>query len=107
MTLEELKALEALDRAATAGPWYVRRLDDELCMGAIAVSTRPDTGANEGMRSGAWPGAEIVAACLVQAPPYVVPQDDRYEENAQLIAAIRTALPDLLRLAHLALQRED
>ena len=100
----ELDALEALDKAASAGPWYVRRLDDELCQGAYAVSTRPDTGASEDMRSGRWPGEEIVAACLIQAPPYVVPADDRFEENARLIVAVRNALPELLNLARLGLR---
>lgn len=106
MTLEELEALEALERVASTAPWYVRQLDDEMRMSAIAVSTRPDTGVNEDMRSGIWPGSQIVAACLVQSPPYVVPGDDRHEENAQLIAAMRTALPDLLRLARLGLRRQ-
>jgi hypothetical protein len=106
MTLEELEALQALERTASPGPWYVRQLDDEMRMGAIAVSTHPDTGANEDMRSGTWPGSQVVAACLVQSPPYVVPGDDRHEENAQLIAATRTALPELLRLARLGLLRE-
>jgi len=105
MTLEQLDALEALERSASAGPWYVRRLDDEMCMGAYAVATTPDTGTNEGMRSGTWPGSEVVAACLIQSPPYAVPADDRYEENAKLIATMRTVLPDLMRLARLALER--
>ena len=83
MTFEQLEALEALEQMASAGPWYVRELDDELRMGAYAVSTRPDTGANEDMRSGTWPGSEIVAACLIQSPPYAVPADDRYLENAK------------------------
>ena len=81
------------------GPWFVRTLDDELRTGAIAVSTKPDTGLNEDVRSGAWPGEEIVAACLIQNPPYVVPADDRFEENAAMIAAVRSALPELIRLA--------
>lgn len=106
MTLKELEALEAPERAASTGPWYVRQLDDEMRMGAIAVSTHPEAGANENMRSSTWPGSQIVAACLVQSPPYVVPGDDRHQENAQLIAAMRTALPDLLRLARLGLRRE-
>jgi len=79
-------------------------LDDELRMGAIAVSTRPDSGRNEDMRSGTWPGEEIVAACLLQSPPYVIPADDRFEKNAELIATVRTALPELLRLARLGLE---
>lgn len=106
MTFEQLEALEALERIASAGPWYVRELDDEMCMGAYAVSTKPDTGANEGMRSGTWPGSEIVAACLIQSPPYVVPADDRYKENARLIAAMRSALPELLRLARRGLENQ-
>lgn len=105
MTLDDLNALDALERAATAGPWYVRQLDDELCMGAIAVSTHPHAGADESLRSGTWPGHEVVAACLIQSPPYVVPADDKWEENAHLIAAVRNAMPDLIRLAKLGLDR--
>ena len=106
MTSDELNRLAALEQAATPGPWYVRELDDEACMGAFAVSTRQDTGGNESMRSGAWPGKEMVAACLVQSPPYVVPADGRHEENAKLIAVMRTALPELLRLACVGLAFE-
>ncbi len=106
MTLEELEALAALEWAASAGPWYVRHLDDDMRMGAIAVSTHPDSGASEDMRSGTWPSSQVVAACLIQSPPYVVPGDDRQEENARRIAAVRTALPDLLRLARLGLNRQ-
>ena len=73
-------------------------------MGAYAVSTHPETGNSEDMRSGSWPSSEIVAACLIQSPPYVTPADDRYRENAMLIARVRSALPELLRLASLGLQ---
>lgn len=107
MTFDEVNALEALHRAASAGPWHVRKLDDELRTGALAVSTSPDTGANEDMRSGTWPGSELVAVCLIQSPPYVVPADDRHEENARLIAAVRTALPELLHLARLGLASQS
>jgi hypothetical protein len=87
----------------TCGSWM---MIFDIRMGAIAVSTHPDTGANEDMRSGTWPGSQMVAACLVQSPPYVVPGDDHHAENAQLIAAMRTALPHLLRLARLGLRQE-
>jgi hypothetical protein len=33
----------------------------------------------------------VVAACLIQSPPYVVPADKKWDENAQLIAAVRNA----------------
>lgn len=103
MTPEQLDELAALEHAASAGPWYVRDLDDQTCMGARAVSTKPDTGRNESMRAGTWPGAEIVAACLIQDPAYVVPADDRFEQNAAFIAAVRNAFPELVRLARLGL----
>jgi hypothetical protein len=105
MTDGDLDRLDALGKAATAGPWYVRRFDDEMRQGAYAVSTSPgpSTGEDEDMRSGTWPGEDIVAACLIQSPPYVVPADDRFEENARLIAAVRNALPEPIRLARLGL----
>ena len=104
MTEAELDALSRLEEAATPGPWFVRTLDDELRAGAIAVSTRLDSGLNEDMRSGSWPSEEIVAACLIQNPPYVVPADDRFAENAAMIAAVRSALPELIRLARRGLR---
>ncbi len=107
MTPDLLDQLAALDGSASPGPWFVRRLDDELCMGAYAVSTKPATGRNESMRTGEWPGEDIVAACLIQSPPYVVPSDDRFEENASLIAATRNALPELVRLARIGLLAES
>ena len=107
MTELDLNELTRLDAAATPSPWFVRTLDDEYCMGAVAVSTKPDTGNNEGMRSGQWPSQEIVAVCLIQQPPYVVPDDGQYDENAELIAAVRNALPELLRLAKLGLASEQ
>lgn len=107
MTHEELDQLAVLSEAATRGPWHVRHLNDEMHQCAYAVSTKPDTGAGEDMRSGVWPGDEIVAACLIQSPPYVIPSDDKFQENAQLIAAVRTALPELIRLARRGLQLES
>lgn len=106
MTLEDLDKLTAVERAATPGPWHVRLLDDDMCQGAVAVSTRPDTGlGGQSMRAGTWPSEEIVAACLIQSPPYVVPADDRSDENARLIAEMRNAMPELLRLAAIALHQ--
>jgi hypothetical protein len=103
MTQADLDELARLGGAATPGPWFVRILDDEHCMGAVTLSTKFDAGTAESMRSGNKPGDEIIAACLIQQPPYVVPADGRYDENAALIAAVRTALPELLRLAKLGL----
>jgi len=103
MTQKDLDALASLEAAATPGPWHVRFMDDVHCMSAVAVSTKPDTGKHESMRAGGWPGEEIVAATLIQEPSYVIPSDDRWDENAALIANVRSALPELLRLARLGL----
>ncbi|MBS7695665.1 MULTISPECIES: hypothetical protein [unclassified Chelatococcus] len=99
----DLDQLERLAAQATPGPWFVRFLDDIHAMSAVAVATRPATGGGKSMRFGEWPSGEVIAACLIQEPPYVVPTDERYDENAALIAAMRNALPELLRLARLGL----
>ena len=107
MTQDDLEAIAALDAAATPAPWHVRFLDDERCMSAVAISTQPDTGSHESMWTGGWPGEEIIAATLIQAPAYVIPSDNRWHENANLIAVMRSTLPELLRLARLGLAAEQ
>ncbi|MEI6643637.1 MAG: hypothetical protein WCL10_16530 [Novosphingobium sp.] len=104
MKIEDLNRLEALRAVATPGPWHVCRLDDQLCQGAIAISNHPQSQRVLSMHAGDWPGHDIIAACLIQDPPYAVIADNRFEENAALIAAVRNHLPELLRLAKLALE---
>jgi hypothetical protein len=100
-----LDALEELDQAASTAPWFVEHLDDDMCMGLVAVANgRPST-APLGGRD--WRGDQIVAACLVQSPPYVSPVDERWDQNAQLIAQMRNALPDLIRLARIGFDYEQ
>ena len=91
--------LGQLDEAATPGPWYVRFMDDNMCMGAIAVGTEPDHGKNEALVDRAVFG--VLAATLIQDPPYMMRADEREKENAELIAAMGNALPELLRLARI------
>jgi hypothetical protein len=107
MTLAELDDLQELDAVATPGPWYVRLMDDVHCMSAVVVSTKPDTGLNECMRVDTWPTGEIVAGCLIQEPRYADVADQRWDENAELIARVRTVLPELLKLARLGLATVD
>lgn len=96
----DLDALASLDRAATPGPWHVGRFDDEHFMSAISVEALLPG------RSG-QSTSEVIAATLIQQPPYVVPSDNRDLENAQLIAEMRNALPELLRLAVIGLASEQ
>ncbi|MBQ1025468.1 hypothetical protein [Micromonospora sp. C95] len=94
MTDQELAEIEDLANAATPGPWYVRQLDDDFAMSLVAISTSPDTGFGE-----RWPDFdhhEIVAATLVQQPRYVDVADERWDENAQLIASARQNIPRLI-----------
>jgi hypothetical protein len=106
MTGIDLDRLQELDRAASPGPWFVRHLDDDHAMSAVAVSTQPETGDFGSMREGDWPLDVVVAACLLQQPRYVDPPDQKWDENAVLIAEVRTALPELLRLARIGLAQE-
>ena len=100
MTAADLDALTALDRAATPGPWYVRAMDDENATCATAVATKPNTsGDNDDLSSSTYHG--VVAATSIQHHDYIVPADGRSRENAALIAAVRTAIPELLRLARI------
>src|ERR1700749_3802694 len=65
ITDTQLEELLALARNATPRPWYVRRLDDDVAMSLLAISTVPDTGKGE-----RWPNfdsKEIVAETLVQS----------------------------------------
>ncbi len=104
MNIDDLRKLANLERNASPAPWHVRHFDDDACMGAVAIARTSETFSNESMRAGTWPSEDVVAACLIQSPPYAMVDDDRFEENAELIAAVRNALPELLRLAELALK---
>jgi hypothetical protein len=105
MEPELLDILEKLDQTASTAPWSVEQLDDDMCMGLVAVTNGKPSTAELGGRD--WRGDHVVAACLVQSPPYVSPIDARWEENARLIAEMRNALPELIRLARIGLDREQ
>jgi hypothetical protein len=99
-TAADLDVLTALDHAATPGPWYVRAMDDENSACAMAVATKPNTSGDDDDLSGSTYHG-VVAATSIQHHDYVVPADGRSHENAALIAGVRTALPELLRLARI------
>ena len=101
----DFDALDSLDRAATPGPWYQRSMDDDMCMGACAVATKPNTSGDNDQLCDYWVHG-VIAATLIQHPEYVIPADGRSRENAELIAAVRNALPELLRLARIGAEVE-
>lgn len=100
-----LDRLRTLDQAATPGPWYVRLMDDDLCMGATAIATEPNTSGDNDQLCDYWVHG-VIAATLIQYPEYVIPRDGRDRENAELIVAMRNALPELLRLARIGAEAE-
>jgi len=106
MTQLDLDDLARLNDRATPGPWFVRHLDDVHCMSAVAISIAPDRSADEAFNDGSWIGEEMVAATLIQQPRYVSPADSLWDENAELIARSRNALPELLRLARIGQEIE-
>lgn len=97
--------LSTLDQAATPGPWYVRSMDDDLCMGATAIATKPNTSGDNDQLCDYWVHG-VIAATLIRHPEYVIPSDGRDRENAELIVAIRDTLPELLRLARVGAEAE-
>lgn len=94
LTDEDLDAIEARARAATAGPWYVCYLDDDHAMNLTAVATEViPTGTR-------WPNfdpAKVVAATLVQQPRYVSHAAECWDEDADFIAQARADVPRLLQ----------
>jgi hypothetical protein len=52
MNSDILERLAQLDKAATPGPWFVRLLDDEHAMSAVAVCTKAQPGVGGSMREG-------------------------------------------------------
>jgi hypothetical protein len=99
LTQIDLHELAMLDADATAGPWVQDRFDDEDFMTAIGVRANlPDPQGNL--------MSEFVVATQIQQPPYINPSDGKEIENARLIAAMRNALPELLRLAAIGLASE-
>ena len=105
MHREDLNALTGIERAATPAPWFVRALNDDACMSGVGIATTPDPLDGDAL-VGDWPDTGLVAACLLQSPPYIIPDDGLYHQNAELIAAMRNAMPKLLRLASIGLQHD-
>jgi len=92
---EQLEELEKLAESATPRPWYVRRLDDDVAMSLIGISTQKDSGLGE--RFGVmFEGTELLAATLIQHPRYVDSADEKWHENADYIVAAANALPSLI-----------
>lgn len=108
MTHDELNKLEELLAAATPGPWQVLRIDDALAMSAIGISVgSADSSAFEGGRSGDWPSEGLIAGTLVQTPNLIAHSDRRWQENAELIVALRNAAPELIQLARRTMDGGD
>lgn len=72
-------------------------------MSALAISTEPPVG-TDCPSFDEWEAERMVAACLIKSPAYAIPGDQRYGEHAALIAAVRNALPELIRLATIGLK---
>jgi hypothetical protein len=105
MNEKRIDEIAALEQAASAAPWHVTELSDDVGMSAVTITKNPST-AREYIAFPEWISEDVVAACLVQSPSLANVDDHRSHENALLIAAMRNALPELLRLAKLGLAFE-
>lgn len=104
MTADQLEKLTELEKDASPGPWYVIHPDDDMHMGAVAISLSDRLSDDANMRTGTWPSDDVIAACLVQSPPYATIRDGKFEANAALIAEMRNNFAELLRLAKKGLE---
>ncbi len=94
LTPEERAAIRERESKATAGPWHSHNPDDSSSMNCYCVSAlkiEPDV---------YWDDTTgIIAATLIQTPLTIGnnPKDgDKWEEDAEFIAAARTDIPRLL-----------
>lgn len=91
----DLEALEAAEKAATAGPWFVHATDDDICANARYISAVPTDGHHDNGNINDVDPEMIIAITLHQRREgaCVHPQ---WHENAKLIAIARNSLPSLL-----------
>jgi hypothetical protein len=106
MTEQEIDDLEKLGQAASNGPWHIAHISDSIGMSTVSVTKNPSAG-REIDAFPEWVAEDVVAACLLQSESHVAVDDGRWHENARLIAAMRNALPELLRLARLGMASEQ
>ena len=91
----DLAEIAGFCERATPGPWFTVRGNDNGGASFVAVSV-------ERFADGLWfqegglDAHSIVAATLVVSDPYVFGPDERWDQNAEFIAAARTALPKLV-----------
>lgn len=99
----DLDKLEALEKAATPGLWYAHATDDTYCMNARYIGTRPSEFVHDNLRGLApsspdkEPPNDVIAITLLQQPKLA--NNEHYEENMELIVALRNAAPELIELA--------
>jgi hypothetical protein len=106
MVVDDLDTLASLDAAASSAPWHVVHRNDAACMSALAVVRNPSTGRTFDRSDDDWQAEDTIAACLHQSPSIAMTDDQRWTENARLIATVRNALPELIRLARVGLEAE-
>ncbi len=99
MKSERIEEIEELLAAATEGPWFIRYFDDEYFMNMFLITNKPGPGRHEGLLSECFENEgiepeDIVAAVLLQEPRIV--SGEKFEENAELIAAAPTIIRELL-----------
>lgn len=94
--MRDLQADLKLCEAATRGPWYVVRVDDDVCMNAFAVSTAEQIA---DFTSDFGDEDKVVAITLLQSPLFAAVRDERWFENAVFIAAAREGWPEAIKRA--------
>ena len=92
----DLAEIAGFCERATPGPWFVVFGNDNSAASFVGISVdrTPD---HLSFRAGTLNSSRMVAATLVQSPVgYVTGPDTLWDQNAEFIAAARTALPKLV-----------
>ena len=91
-----LQPIKARCEAATPGPWFVVRGDDDHAMGAVGIATGERVSDDFFEYGRCADHEKTVAVTLWQAPRIATHQSNRWHEDAAFIASARTDVPALL-----------
>lgn len=100
MTENELSIIRCRAEKATPGPWFPSITDDDMCMNACYVTTKPSVFEHDN-RLGMAPGRDdheaVVCITLLQHPRLACHKAQRWEEDTDFIAHAREDVPALLK----------
>lgn len=100
MTENELGVIRNRAERATPGPWFPSLTDDDMCMNACYVTTKPSAFEHDnrlGMTPNSGNHDAVVCITLLQHPRLACHKAQLWDEDADFIAHAREDVPALLK----------